>query len=187
MDGQNRIVFHGRTHRVGAAVAYTFSDTPTAGQYAYADIDPIYDNEKVWNQWTVSQNSSGSSQTVEVTVNDVTSQGKHRIRNQTHSVICAAIAAVTTIANKLLARYKNQIVRYGNMTVTPTQGDAAFDILFDIDVSTCITVKRSPVAGGGVSSPQISSNHFVEGHDISFDDSRNWKFVFPLSPYATSQ
>ena len=187
MDGRNCVHFHGRTHRVGASPSATFSDTPGAGEYAYQSIKPIYDNSKIWNQWTVTMNQTGSAEATEVTVNDTTSQNKHRIRNQSVTVLVSAAAAVTTFANKMLARYKDQVARYDSMVCAPGFGDSSFDVLFDLDFSSCITVERSPVAGYGVSSPQLSNNHFIEGYDVKCDETGNWTFTFPLSPYSFSQ
>lgn len=195
-DGQGRLVFRNRTHRDSAAVKATLTDIATGGEYSYSDIKPHYDNKKIYNEIVVTPNGTSTP----ATATDAASISKFRKRSRTLTVLCAIATSgsgsgsggggpgpptdrAQTIANLLLAKFKDQKLRYDTVTLQALPGDATMvDFLLDLDISDLLTIKENPPAGPGISSPLVSSNHFVEGVALSQNEDRTITCTLALSP-----
>lgn len=184
MDGLGRVVFQDRNHRTGASVTATVTDKPgVGGEYPYTDIDSRWDTAHIINDVTVVMEGYTTVASVTATASDTTSKNRFRKRSKTFTMAVANSSSLSTIASAMLAKYKDQKYRYDSLSFQNVgAGDPLLDVLFDWNFSTLLTVHENPVAGAGVSSPQISGNHFVEGREIERQNDGSYNFKFYLSP-----
>lgn len=182
VDGRGRPVFHDANARSSApfsTVAYVLSDDPDTdvGALEYAGMLPVDDTQRLYNGISASRNNGGT-----VYVVDATSQDDYMPRDFSISTILASDAALTTIANSLLTRYKTPKTRYETVAVRPTRAaDPLFDAIMAIDVSTRLTIKEHPPG-----SAALSTDVFVEGYRLVSNDVRadpyDLTVTYPLSP-----
>lgn len=174
MAGDGSATLQTSTHRSGATVTATYGDD--GAELRYDDLTLTYDDRNIFNEVSV-VTTDGSSVTVSDSAS-ITAYGKRT--RKVFDLHAKDTTDATSIANSVLARYKDPKVRITRMVVKPQQDPTNLwpRVLGD-EVSTKLTIKRRPPGGGTA----ISQDVFIEGisHRVS---SRQWVTTYELSPYA---
>lgn len=130
------------------------------------------DRETLYNK-VIAQRTGGS----EVTVNDGTSQGAHRIKTWTKTdLVLADDSQVTDYANFILQLSKDPENRFTELVIKPLRDpDTLFPEVLGREIGDRITVIRRPPGGGD----PIERDCFIRGikHEITISD---WTTTFVL-------
>lgn len=138
----------------GLTPAATFGDS--AGEMQYSDVVVAYDDTKVINDAKVTR-SEGTTQVA----SDATSQAEYLVRTvERTDVHTLTDTDSLSIAQDLVARFKNPAVRVESMTVKPQRDpDNLWPLVLSLDLLDVVTVKRRPQVLGSA----ISQNVAIEG------------------------
>jgi len=150
----------------------TFGDG--ASELPYTDLSVDYSDSFLSNDWNVSAstNTAGPQNASDAT--SIAQYGK-RTTNVTLPIIVASEAAV--VANSLLAKYKNPMLRITSITPKVSDPDTAANV-FARDLGDRITVVRRPPGGG-----TITQSVFIQKITVDGDPSTPWPRVrWGLSP-----
>lgn len=175
IDGNGKVAFIS-SNALAATATYntsqrTFGDG--AGELPYTDVGFVYNDQLVKNRVSVSRQNGATA-----TVNDIASQDQYFIRDDSLSgFINDSDAAITDIANVLLATYSQPATRIPTLEVNPRANTTLYTGLLGDELGTRITVNRRPQGVGLVISKQL----LIEGvsHDIG---PRSWTSTYNLSP-----
>jgi hypothetical protein len=175
VDGQGRLTFRDanwRTETRSATPQATFGDGP--GELGYQDIVLNLDDTLVYNRIAVT-NANGSVQTVD----DLTSQTTYFIRAYARNTLLQNDAATLTLANTILARYKDASLRVEQITFTPqTAPGTMYPQALGLEIGSMIAAKRRPQKVGVV----ITRNLYIEGITQTVDmKAATWQVSYQLS------
>jgi hypothetical protein len=181
IDGRNRAVFYDRAHRTVApwnTPQAIFTDVQAewanANTWPYQDLSPAFDSRYLYNRVTVTRNG-GVAQTAQ----DATSIATFLTRELNISTLASSDAQSATTASALLARYKDIKHRYDSIGLTPAPGSGLWLAVLTFDISTRITVKRTPPGGGAA----WVQDCYVEAVECQFDrHPQHWTTRWQLSP-----
>lgn len=171
-----KITFQGRDVAVynPPASSGTWSDDDAGPDFAYDDVVPSMDEEKIWNRVTTT-GPSGTPQVAE----DLTSQAQFFIRDLSHdgSMLTDDVTAATH-SQFLLVVYKDPALRFTSMDVDP-RADGAYAAALGLELGDHIVAEK-------FSTSAISQDVFVDGinTDVSRDD-KSWSFTLYLTPLFT--
>jgi hypothetical protein len=175
IDGNGKVAFIGR-QSLQTVSNYntpqrTFGDS--AGELPYANLEFVYNDQLIKNQFRVSRNGG-----LTVEVNDATSQGQYFIRSGSLTdLFVDNDAFLFDLANALVAFYKQPALRIQSMGVNPRANTTIYTGLIGDEIGTRITVNRRPQSVGSVISKQL----LIEGvsHEIG---PQTWTATYNLSP-----
>jgi len=173
-DG-GKVRFESRHNRFTAtrstASQYTFSDN-AAATYHYEDIGLTYDERDVVNVIRVKWVSG----TVEVTdATSITAYGRRALDVDTE---LPSAADAQALAEWVLARYKDPVVRCKTVTINPAVHGALFAPALGAKVSDRVTVRRLPQNTGAA----IEKDVLIEGIKHHIDNGVNtWRTTFRCS------
>lgn len=173
-DGQNRIVFQGQTARAGAPFSTpscVLSDSPGVGEYDYADLVPLEDNTRIYNNIIGSIN--GGAGYTATSASSITDFNQADFSYQT---ILSSAVQLQTNTNKLLTAYSAQKLRYDKVLLQPQNSDGLWDYVVDntkLGISNQVTVKEHPPG-----SAALSTNCFIERVSYTCDMGAGDPYVF---------
>lgn len=176
VDGKGRITFRGRTNLTGdtrsTVSQATFSDAAGAAR-PYASVLPSFSNREIRNVIEVTR-TGGATQIAK----DATSITAYGRRSYSRSTIASTDADSTTAAAALLAKYKDPVLRFDQLTILPRGTPTTlFPEACGREIGDLVTVVRTPQNVGSA----ISKAVVIEGvsHTITTDQ---WVTTFNLSP-----
>ena len=175
MNGQNQVVFLDRNHRTVSPYNTSHATyTDTSATTFYTDLQPAYDLRYLYNKVTVTRNG-GNPQTA----NDATSQTAYLIRELNVSTLNTTDTTAGQMATALLNRYKAVKMRYDSITVQPPAGSTMWPHVLGFDISTRITVQRTPPGGGTA----WNQDCYIEAVPHTFSrHGSSWVTQWQLSP-----
>jgi hypothetical protein len=168
--------FQDRGYRAALVGGPTYGDGGGA-ELPYENLAVESDASEIWNEITAVA-ADGSS----VTVGDTPSQNRYFTRRlKQFDVHAKDTTDLTSLANALLARYKDPVEKVPGIRIKPERDDTNIwpQVLSD-DISARVTVKRVPPGGGDT----LSQVLFIEGIHIRGTPSSAWTVDYDLSPYT---
>ena len=184
IDCDGVATFHDASHRDLLTSSATFEDGTTNDGIRYQTLTPVYDRDRIVNQWTVTPDSSAVGSAAQ-TVTDALSLARFGLRSQSRSTRLLSNDDALEQAGMLLAESAWPLQRYEEMTVMPVgrsapEASAAWVACLDLRVGDLITVIRG--TGRGWTGTANNREYFVEGKTIQARDDVPWTFTFKLSP-----
>jgi hypothetical protein len=169
------LVYLDNDHRSSSpynTIQLTFDDDGT--DLPYTEIDLDYSEAFLVNDWNVTR-TGGLVQTA----SDATSISRYFKRSQSITDLpVTSDAESLSVANAMLAKYKDPMIRITSLTVTTQLPDLA-EAIFRRDIGDRIRILRTPPGGGA----RIDQTSFIQKIDASgSNDGQPWKFVFSVSP-----
>lgn len=178
VDNVGRMVFENRYKRSEQSRSVTSQGTfdDLGADIPYEDIEVEFDWNRVLNEVTV-EREGGTPQTRE----DATSQGLNFVRSYSRKLSLVSDAEADSIAQYILARYKDVLIRVTKIVLDPTVSDNAEAAVLRRDISDRVTIKFR------VGSTEISGDYFIESvkHDIR--PGKTWRTTWALSPASIWQ
>lgn len=176
VDGSGFVTFKDQTHRKNSTPnvpVVKFSDNATDIQYVGESIVVNYDLTFVYNQVTVT--CGGALFYAE----DATSINRYFPRTLQMATENAYPSEVSTLANSLLAKYKNPNGRLETITFTPARNPANWGALLSLEVGDYVQVTRTPLG-----SSAITFKGWVEQIEHDFDaQTGDWLIHVNVSPH----
>lgn len=171
----------GKITQVARSARYNKTSASSLGEnvselHYLGDITVVLDSREVYNDVTVSRAGG-----ITVRTQDSASQLRYFPRTLEMSSSANGNADAIYLAEYLLARYKDPVLRVPTLTLDPFTQPALWPIVLGYDIGTQVTVTRRP---GGAAS--ISAPFFIErvSHEVS---GQGWKTTWMLSPASVSQ
>lgn len=187
MSGDHKVTFHNRVHRFDTAGDYTAVATYGDGggsEIDYESIVPVYDIQKVINQWSVTP-AGGEA----IVVSDATSIAAYGLRDDSRSPLTSDVNECQVQADYLLSYTKDPQVRFNSLDLEGSSkpDGAAKDTLyanqFGREFGDRVTAKYRPPTTG--TAYTVSQDCWIEGikHDITDTKVRT---SFMLNPVDTT-
>jgi hypothetical protein len=176
VDGSGFVTFKDQTHRkytTPNVPVVKFADNGTDIQYVGESVVVNYDLTFVYNQVTVT--CGGALFYAE----DATSINRYFPRTLQMATENAYPNEVSTLANTLLAKYKNPNGRLETITFTPARNPANWGALLSLEVGDYVQVTRTPLG-----SSAITFKGWVEQIEHDFDaQTGDWLIHVNVSPH----
>ena len=168
IDGSGRVVFRDRQAMFRDARSNTsqaiFGDNLAAGELAYVDIQPSYDDEQMVNQALITR-ANGSAQQVS---QDATSINQYLYHGHERSdLLMQADTVAKDYGQYIVYMSKDPEYRFDSLGINPLADPTnLFPQVLGRDIGDRITVRRRPPGGGSV----IERDVFIVGisHDVDF-------------------
>lgn len=181
IDGQGRVVFHDKHHRLKPASVYTplatFGDNGWP-EIDYEDLVPDYDKDRITNDWRITP-SGGAV----IKVEDSASITNHFRRTQRRTPLVADVNECQSQAEYLTALTKSPLLRFDRIDFAPSHladgrlADYTWANIMGREIGDRIRVKKRPPGGGSA----ISQDCHIEGISHAFTD-QEWRTTWLLSP-----
>ncbi|MBI4496318.1 MAG: hypothetical protein HY689_00230 [Chloroflexi bacterium] len=180
IDGQGRLTFHGRHHRIlnQSASQGTFGDAFDGTELPYLGLTPSYDDSEIWNDVRITREGGTEQQ-----AQDTDSQTKYLRRTlETTGVLITTDAEALHAAQWKLGIYREPGIRFEALSVDGHMDDNLWPLVLGLEFGDRITVRRRPPGGGDA----LERDCHVEGvqHDISREEWQTTWQLSPASPYA---
>jgi hypothetical protein len=155
-------------------VQATFDDEGTAGTLPYTDIDVDYSESFLMNEWNVTRDG-GLLQTAR----DTTSIAKYFKRSQSlNGMPMVSDANALTVAQALLAKYKEPLQRILNLTLDTSIPDVT-EAVMRLDIGSRIRIFRTPPGGGA----RIDQTLWIQKISVAgANDGAPWTITLGVSP-----
>jgi hypothetical protein len=182
VDGQGRLVFHDRYHRMKLLTSsVTLSDSTAAStstSIRYADIQPSMDADHVQNDIAVT--ASGTTNTSEV--NDASSIDNYFRRTLSLSAQMSTDTEAISLARLLLRQLKDASLRFDSVTLEPWSDDNQWPHALGREISDRVSVSLTPPFTPDVATQTISQECHIEAIQHQVTPPLTWETTFQLSP-----
>jgi hypothetical protein len=178
MSRAGNVVFHNRHRRIfDTTLQVTLSNEPSGAELPLADAKVVYRRERIRNTIAVTRNDGGTA-----TVSDSTSQAKYRRRSLTKTVYLHDANEVQSMAEYLLATYKDPVLRVEEVMIEPQSNDSLWAHALGREIGDRIRVKIVPP---GSPASTITSDVTIEGIAHASNRGERWVTTFRCSPSNT--
>lgn len=173
-DGKGRTTFVGRATLVSGARHVTSNATfgDGSGELPYRDVLPTFANTNIRNR--VQVNRSGG---VPVVAKDDDSIASYGMRSYSRESLSPDAYDAKNIAQWILDHYKDPILRFDKLTITPRSNTSLWAEALGRDIGDRITIRRRPQNVGDM----IEKEVLIEGisHQVTPD---SWVTSWDLTP-----
>jgi hypothetical protein len=182
IDGQGRLVFHDRYHRLQLVTpSVTITDSTTAStstSIRYADITPSMDADHVANDITVT--ASGTTNSSEVT--DTTSIDTYFRRTLSISAQLATDAEAINLGRLLIRQTKDAMLRFDSVTLEPWTDDNQWPHALGREISDRVAIQLTPPSTPDITAETISQTCHIEAIQHVITPPLTWETTLQLSP-----
>lgn len=123
----------------------TLTDKPAldTGAIGYSDMTPSLDKDLIYNDWRGTRDGGATKIAA-----DSTSITDYFRRTQVLTPLLASDTDVQSLMSYFLAQYKQPILRFGDITVTPGADAGSWLQVLSREIGDRLTVRDHPVGGG---------------------------------------
>lgn len=172
MDGAGKVVFHDRHARLKSPFTVsqaTFGDD--TGENRYKVMGPVYGDDYIFNDIRLTRLGG-----VQQSAADVTSQGNYGKRTLGRTgLIMTVDTEASSMAQYLLSRYKDPVLRAASLEITPAADPASlWPLVLGFDIGTRITVRLNQAT--------IDADYHIEKITHDYNARTDvWKTTWQLS------